>query len=72
VGLGDTVARGDVIAVSGNSSAPHLHFDVRIGWDLNYSCGNLSEFRTLPAFFEDKEPHVLSAEVGDSFATNNT
>ena len=39
VKVGDSVARGQVIAQSdntGNSSTPHLHFDVRKNWSLGY------------------------------------
>jgi murein DD-endopeptidase MepM/ murein hydrolase activator NlpD len=39
VNLGDTVKRGDLVGLSGNtgnSSTAHIHFDVRTGWSLGY------------------------------------
>lgn len=75
VKVGDTVNRGDDIALSGNtgnSSTPHLHFDVRSGWDLKYSCSNLSEFPSLRIRFEDKYHICWIPRVGDTLASNNS
>lgn len=75
VAVGGTVARGDNIALSGNtgnSSTPHLHFDVRTGWDLNYSCSNLSESPSIRIRFEDKNHICWIPRVGDTLASNNS
>jgi murein DD-endopeptidase MepM/ murein hydrolase activator NlpD len=74
VALGASVARGGLIALSGNtgnSSAPHLHFDVRSGWDLSYRCDNLSEFPSVMIHFEDKNHKCWRPRVGDVLASNN-
>ena len=54
------------------TSGPHLHFDTQIGWDLNYSCSNLSESAGVPLFFEDKNHSCWRPKMGDTLATNNT
>ena len=75
VKVGNKVNRGDAIALSGNtgnSSTPHLHFDVRTGWDLKYSCSNLSEFPSLRIRFEDKNHICWIPRVGDMLASNNS
>jgi hypothetical protein len=75
VTLGQHVNRGDDIARSGNtgnSSTPHLHFDVRTGWDLKYKCDNLSEFPSVRIRFEDKNHICWIPIVGDTLASNNS
>jgi len=72
---GQSIAEGDQVALSGNtgnSSAPHLHFDARIGWDLAYSCSNLSESPGLPVFFEDKNHSYWRPRVDDSLAPSSS
>ncbi len=74
VKLGDNVKTGDHIATSdntGNSSTPHLHFDVRSGWDLKYTCSNLSESPNVKILLQDKNHECWRPRVGDSLASNN-
>jgi murein DD-endopeptidase MepM/ murein hydrolase activator NlpD len=69
VAQGDSVLRGQVIAHSGNtgnSSRPHLHFDVRCYWNRPDDVGP-----TLPVYFEDKQHACWRPRVGDALASNN-
>ena len=74
--VGDQVSRGDKIALSGHtgvSSTPHVHFDVRTGWNLNYSKCNLkdTELPSVRVLFEDKNHACWIPRTGDKFASNN-
>ena len=76
VKVGDKVSRGDLVAISGNtgtSSTPHLHFDVRVGWNLAYSKCNLNgtELPSVRIMFEDKNHSCWIPRRGDTFASNN-
>lgn len=74
--VGDSVDRGDKIAISGHtgvSSTPHLHFDVRTGWNPAYSKCNLkgTEFPSVRVLFEDKNHACWIPRVGDKLVSNN-
>jgi murein DD-endopeptidase MepM/ murein hydrolase activator NlpD len=66
---GDSVKRGQVIALSdntGNASTPHLHFDVHptfTDWD--------HWINTIRIRFEDKNHISWIPRVGDALASNN-
>lgn len=73
---GDKVKRGDIIGISGNtgtSSTPHLHFDVRTGWNLNYSKCNITgnELPSVRILFQDNNHDCWIPRVGDSLHSNN-
>ncbi len=73
VQVGDSVPRGKVVAQSdntGNSSTPHLHFDVRRGWSLGYP-GNKLEFPSVKILFQDRNHTCWLPRVGDALASNN-
>jgi len=44
---------------------------VRTGWDLAYSCSNLSEFPSIRIRFEDKNHICWIPRKGDTLASNN-
>jgi Peptidase family M23/Bacterial tandem repeat domain 1 len=74
--VGDKVSRGDKIAVSGHtgvSSTPHLHFDVRTGWNHAYSKCNLNgtEFPSVKVLLEDKNHSCWIPRVGEKLVSNN-
>jgi murein DD-endopeptidase MepM/ murein hydrolase activator NlpD len=74
VKLGENVKTGDHIATSGNtgnSSTAHIHFDVRTGWDLKYTCSNLSESPSVKILFQDKNHSCWRPLAGDTLASNN-
>jgi murein DD-endopeptidase MepM/ murein hydrolase activator NlpD len=56
VAVGDYVQRGDILGnagYTGNASTPHLHFDVRINWDVNYPQSGI-EYPSTPVRFQDQ------------------
>jgi hypothetical protein len=67
---GQQVARGDVIGLggnTGNSSTPHVHFDVRAYWNGPADLGP-----TVPVYFEDTFHTAWRPSVGDLLSSNNT
>lgn len=75
VSVGDYVKRGTVLGqdgYTGNASGPHLHFDVRGKWDVNYP-GSKQEYPTVPVRFQDTN-HTGGCwlpRVGQPLASNN-
>lgn len=74
--VGDHVDRGDKIAISGHtgvSSTPHVHFDVRTGWNLAYSKCNLegTELPSVRVLFEDKNHSCWIPRYAEKLASNN-
>jgi hypothetical protein len=67
---GQYVLQGEIIALSnhtGNSSSPHLHFDLRINWNSRDNFGP-----TVPVQFEDKNHVSWRPKSGDPLASNNS
>ena len=73
VSVGQVVERGQMLAKvgnTGNSSTPHLHFDVRTNWSLAYP-GERIEFPSVMIRFQDENNTCWIPRVGDSFGSNN-
>lgn len=75
VNLGDTVQRGDVIAQvgnTGNSSDPHVHFQVSTDWSLGYPMDEI-EYPSMQIRFQDAN-HPSGCwlpRVGEPMSSNN-
>jgi murein DD-endopeptidase MepM/ murein hydrolase activator NlpD len=71
VKVGDTVAAGQVIALSGNtgqSPEPHLHFDVqRCGPNLPPNYNRLPCGQTVPLTFRNTRPHRCGLVAGEYY-----
>ena len=74
VTVGENVSRGQIIAQSdntGNSSTPHLHFDVRENWSLGYP-GDKLEYPSVKVLLQDHNHDYWVPRVGDSLESNNS
>lgn len=71
VDVGDAVLQGQLVARSGNSgesSAPHLHFDVQTcGPNLPPRYNDLPCGMTIPLSFRNTEPHTCGLETGRTY-----
>jgi hypothetical protein len=66
------IPQGKMIGKSGNtgnSSDPHLHFDLRAYWNSGYPTNDMGP--TIPVIFEDKNHVGWRAKVGDELHSNN-
>ena len=71
VAVGDRVAQGDVIGLSGNSgpsTGPHLHFDVQsCGPNLPPGYNRLPCGMTVPVSFSNTEAHACGLDPGRTY-----
>lgn len=73
---GQRVRQGQSLARcgnTGNSGGPHLHFDVRTGWNDKYNKCNLkgTELPNVRILFEDNNHRCWIPRVGDKLSSNN-
>src|SRR5690606_38035412 len=75
VAVGDAVVTGQVlgrVGNTGNSSAPHLHFDVRVDWELDYPMPKFKEYRSIRVRMRDKNHACWIPRKTDTLASDNT
>lgn len=73
VSVGERVERGQLLAKSGNtgnSSQPHLHWDVRTDWHLNYPA-EFIEFPSTLVKVQDKNHDCWRPREADTYHSNN-
>lgn len=73
VSVGERVGRGQLLALSGNtgnSSEPHLHWDVRVDWHLAYPA-EFVEFPSKLVKVQDENHTCWRPREGDTYESNN-
>ena len=74
VGVGTKVATGQILGTmgnTGNSSTPHVHFDVRKDWELGYPDTKFVEYHSVKIRMRDKNHACWRPKTSDVLKSSN-
>ena len=75
VNVGDKVITGQVLGKmgnTGNSSTPHVHFDVRKDWEVGYPVPKFKEYHSVKVRMRDENHACWRPRESDTLKSSNT